>query len=78
MDAILGMLVFSLGGLAGATFLLPARGVKGWAYESWWLVYVFVGHLVCPTVICYFTVPAFWNVIMSSGRSGAWAASHGG
>ncbi len=29
MDAILGMLVFSLGGLAGATFLLPARGIKG-------------------------------------------------
>ena len=66
MDAILGMLVFSLGGLAGATFLLPARGVKGWAYESWWLVYVFVGQLVCPTVICYFTVPDFWNVVMSA------------
>ncbi|MCQ2391838.1 MAG: rhamnose/proton symporter RhaT [Kiritimatiellae bacterium] len=66
MDAILGMLVFSLGGLAGATFLLPARGVKGWAYESWWLVYVFVGHLVCPTLICYFTVPDFWNVITSA------------
>lgn len=66
MDAILGMLVFSLGGLAGATFLLPARGIKGWAYESWWLVYAFIGLIVCPPVICYFTVPDFWKVTMSA------------
>ena len=62
MDAILGMLIFSLGGLAGATFLLPARGIKGWAYESWWLVYAFIGLIVCPPLICYFTVPDFWKV----------------
>lgn len=66
MDAILGMLVFSLGGLAGATFLLPARGIKGWAYESWWLVYAFIGLIVCPPVICYFTVPDFWRVAVSA------------
>ena len=66
MDSVLGMLIFCGGGLAGATFLLPARGVKGWAYESWWLVYVFVGLIVCPPVICYLTVPDFWNVAMSA------------
>lgn len=69
MDSVLGMLIFCAGGLAGATFLLPARGVKGWAYESWWLVYVFIGLIVCPPVICYFTVPDFWNVVMSAPSS---------
>ncbi len=69
MDSVLGMLIFCAGGLAGATFLLPARGVKGWAYESWWLVYVFIGLIVCPPVICYFTVPDFWNVAMSAPAS---------
>ena len=66
MDAILGMMVFSMGGLAGATFLLPARGIKGWAYESWWLVYAFIGLIVCPPLICLFTVPDFWSVTMSA------------
>ena len=66
MEPMIGMLVFALGGLAGATFLLPARGVKGWAYESWWLAYVFVGHIVCPTAICWITVPDFWQVIAST------------
>ena len=66
MSSVLGMLVFSLGGLAGATFLIPARGIKGWAYETWWFFYVFLGLIVCPPLICYFTVPDFWNVTMSA------------
>lgn len=66
MNPVLGMLVFALGGLTGATFLLPARGVKGWAYETWWFVYVLIGLVVCPPVICYFTVPDFWRVTMSA------------
>ncbi len=63
------MIVFALGGLAGATFLIPARGVKGWAYETWWFVYVLLGLIVCPPLICYFTVPDFWNVTMSASLS---------
>ncbi len=66
MSSVLGMFVFALGGLAGATFLLPARGVKGWAYETWWMVYVFLGLIVCPAVICRFTVPDFWQVVTSA------------
>jgi len=66
MNSILGMLIFCGGGLAGATFLLPARGVKGWAYETWWLVYVFIGHIVCPTVICSLMVPDFTGAIASA------------
>ena len=66
MDSVLGMLIFSAGGLAGATFLVPARWVKGWAYESWWLLYVFLGLIVCPPLICYFTVPDFWSVVASA------------
>ena len=63
MDSILGMLIFCGGGLAGATFLLPARGVKGWAYETGWLVSVLAGWLVFPLVFDAIAVPDFWNVL---------------
>ncbi len=66
MNPILGMLVFALGGLAGATFLLPARGVKGWAYETWWMFYCVVGLIVMPALLCALMVPDFWNVAMSA------------
>ena len=65
MNAMFGMVVFALGGLAGATFLLPARGVKSWAYETWWMFYCVVGLLICPPVICALTVPDFWAVTTS-------------
>ncbi len=63
---MLGMMVFALGGLAGATFLIPARGIKGWAYETWWFYYVFLGLIVCPPILCYIAVPDFWHVTMSA------------
>ena len=66
MEPVLGMLVFAAGGLAGATFLLPARGIKGCAYESWWLLYAAFGLLACPPLICYLTVPDFWRVTISA------------
>ena len=66
MSSILGMMVFALGGLAGATFLLPARGVKGWAYETWWLLYCLIGHICSPIVICWLMVPDFWSAITSA------------
>jgi len=64
--AVIGMTICSLGGLAGATFLLPARGIKNWAYETWWMFYCVVGLLVMPTVVCTITVPDFCGVIASA------------
>ena len=66
MNSILGMLVFALGGLAGATFLLPARGVKNWAYETWWMFYCVVGLIIMPIIVCAIAVPDFWSVVMSA------------
>ena len=66
MSSVLGMLVFALGGLAGATFLLPARGVKGWAYETWWMFYCVVGLILMPTLVCAVAVPDFCGVIASA------------
>jgi L-rhamnose-H+ transport protein len=69
MSSALGMMVFALGGLAGATFLIPARGIKGWSYETWWFFYVLIGLIICPPLLCYFAVPDFWNVTMSAPLS---------
>lgn len=66
---IIGMATFALGGLAGATFLLPARGVKEWAYETWWMFYCVVGLILMPTIVCAVAVPDFLNVIKSAPTS---------
>ena len=62
-NPIVGTGVFLLGGVAAATYLLPFRGVKGWAYETGWLVCVIAGWLVFPLVFDSFVFPGFWGVL---------------
>ena len=68
-NPIAGTLVFLLGGIAAATYLLPFRGVKGWAYETGWLVSVLAGWLVFPLVFDAIVVPDFWNVLGAASAS---------
>ena len=47
----LGVLIFALGGLAGAVFYLPFKKVRNWAWESYWLVYAVIGLLIVPLAL---------------------------
>ena len=51
MNATLGTMICALGGLAGAVFALPFRGIKGWKYESYWFVYALAGLIAFPMVL---------------------------
>ena len=62
-SSIFGMLVFALGGLAGATFALPFRGIRGWKYESYWFVYGLIGLVVFPLALAAATCPDVFGVI---------------
>ena len=68
-DPVLGTGVFLLGGVAAATYLLPFRGIRGWAYETGWLVCVLAGWLVFPLVFDAFLIPDFWNVLGSASAA---------
>ncbi len=52
-----GMILFTLGGLAGAVFALPFKQVKGWAYESYWIFYAIFGLVLFPWYLAWLTVP---------------------
>ena len=57
MESMIGSLIFALGGLAGAVFALPFRRVKGWSYETYWLVYAVFGLILFPVFLAFMTVP---------------------
>jgi len=62
-NPVLGMMIFTLGGLAGAVFYMPFKKVKNWAWESYWLVYAVVGLIVVPWVLACFTSPNVLDVL---------------
>jgi L-rhamnose-H+ transport protein len=59
----LGILIFALGGLAGALFYLPFKKVQNWAWESYWLVYALFGLIVVPWGLAFSTSPNLTKVL---------------
>jgi L-rhamnose-H+ transport protein len=47
----LGVLLHWLGGLASASFYVPYRGVKNWAWETYWLVGGFFSWIIVPWLL---------------------------
>ena len=47
----LGVFLHWLGGLASASFYVPYRGVKNWAWETYWLVGGFFSWIIAPWLL---------------------------
>ena len=56
MAAILGVFFHALGGYASGTFYIPFRRVKGWSWESAWIVGGVASWLVVPWLMGWLTV----------------------
>ena len=65
----LGMLIFALGGLAGAVFYLPFKKVKNWAWESYWMVYAIFGLVVVPWALAFGTSPNVCSVLRATSTN---------
>ncbi|MFY0653945.1 MAG: L-rhamnose/proton symporter RhaT [Cyclobacteriaceae bacterium] len=66
MQAILGILFHSIGGVAAGSFYMPYNKVKGWAWESFWIVGGVVSWLIVPPIAAWLTVPGFVKIILES------------
>jgi L-rhamnose-H+ transport protein len=51
MNPALGVLFHWLGGLASASFYVPYRGVKNWAWETYWLAGGFFSWIIAPWIL---------------------------
>lgn len=69
MNTITGTLLCALGGVAGATFALPFRGIKTKSYESYWLIYAVFGLVVFPLTLASMTCPNLFGLIAGADSS---------
>lgn len=67
-----GIVIFMLGGLAGAIFYMPFKKVTGWAWESYWLVYALFGLLIVPWILAFTMSPNVLDVLREAPRSELW------
>ena len=69
MQVISGIIYHFIGGFASGSFYLPYKKVKGWAWESYWIVGGLFSWLLVPFVAAYLTVPHFLNIIQNTDAS---------
>jgi L-rhamnose-H+ transport protein len=68
----LGILIFALGGLAGAVFYLPLKKVKSWAWESYWLFWALFALLIVPWALAFIKSPNTFSVLKAAPSKELW------
>ncbi len=76
MDSILSIALIALGSIGAASFYVPFKKVKKWAWESYWLTQGVAAWLIAPWVFALLTVPAgsLMTIISESPSSAKWLA----
>lgn len=66
MNSILGVIFHTIGGVSSGSFYMPYKKVKGWSWESFWLIGGLFSWLILPPLAAYFTIPNFTEIIKSA------------
>jgi len=69
MQVILGVIFHFIGGFASGSFYMPFKKVKGWAWESYWIVGGLFSWLIVPPLAAWLTIPHFSEIIAQTPTS---------
>ncbi|HUQ97446.1 MAG TPA: L-rhamnose/proton symporter RhaT [Chitinophagaceae bacterium] len=69
MQVLSGILFHFIGGFASGSFYLPYKKVRGWAWESYWIVGGLFSWLLVPFLAAFLTVPHFLDIIKNTDGS---------
>lgn len=73
---MIGILLIAIGSLGAASFYVPFKKVKLWAWESYWLSQGVAAWLIAPILFAYFTLPKgeFLNILSDAPAKAKWLA----
>jgi len=66
MQVILGLFFHFIGGFASGSFYIPFKKVKGWHWESYWIIGGLFSWLFVPPLAAWLTIPGFADIIRHS------------
>ena len=69
MQVLLGIIFHFTGGFASGSFYMPYKKVRGWAWESYWIVGGLFSWLIVPPIAAWLTIPGFNAIIASTPPS---------
>lgn len=69
MNPLLGIFLMAVGSACAASFYVPIRKVKGWSWESYWIVQGVASWILAPMIFALLTVPHLQSIIANTPTS---------
>jgi len=71
---MIGILLITIGSIGAASFYVPFKKVKVWAWESYWISQGLAAWIICPWVFALLTVPSgtLMDIIHEAPSSAKW------
>ncbi|HKD02052.1 MAG TPA: L-rhamnose/proton symporter RhaT, partial [Terriglobales bacterium] len=66
-DATMGLLLLLVAGVTNASFTLPMKYTRRWAWENTWLVWTIFALVALPPLVAFWTVPHLAQVYSEAG-----------
>src|SRR6201995_2102863 len=66
MQVIFGIIYHFIGGFASGSFYIPYKKVRGWSWESFWIVGGIFSWLIVPPLAAWLTIPHFSEIIAAT------------
>src|SRR6266436_30389 len=66
-DTTLGLALLLIAGIMNASFTLPMKFTRTWAWENTWLAWSLFALVLLPPLVTYLTVPQLGNVYHDAG-----------
>ena len=68
MNPILGVIFHAIGGFAAGSFYAPCKKIKGWSWETYWLVLGVFAWIAAPVLMAVIVMPNFLEVYGSVSK----------
>lgn len=69
MNAVFGVIFHFIGGFASGSFYVPYKKVKGWSWESMWILGGLFSWVIVPPIAAMMTIPNFVEIIKDTNSS---------
>jgi len=66
INILFGILLIATGAFSAGSFAVPFGKIKGWQWETYWMVYSLGAYIIMPLLACLIFAPGFITIIRST------------
>jgi L-rhamnose-H+ transport protein len=63
LSILTGILLIALGAFSSGSFAVPFGKIKGWSWETYWMVFSLGAYIIFPLIACLIFAPGFLLII---------------